>query len=111
MKILSCSKRGLEMLQSVELVNLLSHANTRLEFARGVTVFVGPNGAGKSSIIDAITFALFGEHIRKSTKGLLRRGSNQAYAKVGFTIGNRQFDAVRKIDSKGTVSAQLYEKR
>lgn len=98
------------MLRSVELVNFLSHANTRLEFDNGVTVFVGPNGAGKSSIIDAITFALFGEHIRKSTKGLLRRGSNQAYAKVEFSIGNRQFEAVRKIDPKGTVSAQLYEK-
>lgn len=98
------------MLQSVELVNFLSHANTRLEFDNGVTVFVGPNGAGKSSIIDAITFALFGEHIRKSTKGLLRRGSSQAYAKVEFSIGNRQFEAVRKIDPKGTVSAQLYEK-
>ena len=98
------------MLQSVELANFLSHANTKLTFDRGVTVFVGPNGAGKSSIIDAITFALFGEHIRKSTKGLLRRGSNQAYAKVEFSIGNRQFEAVRKIDNKGTVAAQLYEK-
>jgi exonuclease SbcC len=98
------------MLRSVELVNFLSHANTRLEFNNGVTVFVGPNGTGKSSVIDAITFALFGEHIRKSTKGLLRRGSNQAYTKVEFSIGNRQFEAVRKIDLKGTVSAQLYEK-
>lgn len=98
------------MLRSVELVNFLSHANTRLEFDNGVTVFVGPNGAGKSSIIDAITFALFGEHIRKSTKGLLRRGSSQAYARVEFSIGNRQFEAIRKIDLKGTVSAQLYEK-
>lgn len=98
------------MLRSVELVNFLSHANTRLEFDNGVTVFIGPNGAGKSSIIDAITFALFGEHIRKSTKGLLRRGSSQAYSKVEFSIGNRQFEAIRKIDLKGTVSAQLYEK-
>ena len=98
------------MLQSGELVNFLSHANTKLTFDRGVTVFVGPNGAGKSSIIDAITFALFGEHIRKSVKGLLRRGSNQSYAKVEFSIGNRQFEAVRKIDTKGTVAAQLYEK-
>ena len=98
------------MLQSVELENFLSHKNTKLTFDRGVTVFVGPNGAGKSSIIDAITFALFGEHIRKSTKGLLRRGSNQAYAKVEFSIGSRQFEAVRKIDSKGTVGAVLHEK-
>ena len=99
------------MLQSVEIVNFLSHSNTRLEFGKGVTVFVGQNGAGKSSIIDAITFALFGEHLRKSTKGLLRRGSSQAYTKVTFSIGNRQFEAIRKIDVKGTVSAQLYENK
>ena len=98
------------MLQSVELENFLSHKNTKLVFDKGVTVFVGQNGAGKSSIIDAITFALFGEHLRKSTKGLLRRGNNQAYAKVEFSIGNRQFEAVRKIDSKGTVGAVLQEK-
>ncbi|MDE1813754.1 MAG: AAA family ATPase, partial [Thaumarchaeota archaeon] len=98
------------MLQSVELENFLSHKNTKLTFDRGVTVFVGQNGAGKSSIIDAITFALFGEHMRKSTKGLLRRGSNQSYAKVEFSIGSRQFEAVRKIDSKGTVGAVLHEK-
>lgn len=98
------------MLQSVELENFLSHKNTKLTFDKGVTVFVGQNGAGKSSIIDAITFALFGEHLRKSTKGLLRRGNNQAYAKVEFSIGNRHFEAVRKIDSKGTVGAVLQEK-
>ena len=98
------------MLQSVELENFLSHKNTKLVFDKGVTVFVGQNGAGKSSIIDAITFSLFGEHLRKSTKGLLRRGNNQAYAKVEFSIGNRQFEAVRKIDSKGTVGAILQEK-
>ncbi len=99
------------MLQSVELENFLSHKNTKLTFDRGVTVFVGQNGAGKSSIIDAITFALFGEHLRKSTKGLLRRGNNQSYAKVEFTIGDRQFEAIRKIDSKGTVGAVLHERK
>ncbi|MDE1840846.1 AAA family ATPase [Candidatus Nitrosotalea okcheonensis] len=98
------------MLQSVEIENFLSHKNTKLTFDRGVTVFVGQNGAGKSSIIDAITFALFGEHLRKSTKGLLRRGSNQSYSKVEFSLGHRQFEAVRKIDSKGTAGAVLYEK-
>ncbi len=98
------------MLHSVEIENFLSHRHTKIDFGGGVTVFVGPNGAGKSSVIDAITFALFGEHIRKSTKGLLRRGTSQAYSKAEFSIGNRSFQAVRNIDSKGTVSAQLYEK-
>ncbi|MFQ6025659.1 MAG: AAA family ATPase, partial [Nitrosopumilaceae archaeon] len=59
------------MITSVELGNFLSHSNTKLDFDEGVTVFVGPNGAGKSSIIDAITFALFGRHTRKSNKGLI----------------------------------------
>ena len=98
------------MLQSVELANFLSHNNTKLEFGKGVTVFVGANGAGKSSIIDGITFALFGSHIRNSNKGLVRRGSSQAFAKVEFTARNKEFVAIRKIDSKGTISAQLYEK-
>ncbi len=99
------------MLNHVELGNFLSHFNTKLEFNKGVTVFVGQNGAGKSSIIDGITFALFGQHTRNSNKGLVRRGANQAYAKVDFSILDRRFEAVRKIDSKGIVSAQFFEKK
>src|SRR5438552_2796584 len=99
------------MLNEIELGNFLSHANTKLGFNEGVTVFVGQNGAGKSSIIDGITFALFGQHTRNSNKGLVRRGSVQAYAKVSFTILDRRFEAIRKIDSKGTVSAQFFEKK
>ncbi len=99
------------MLNEVELANFLSHSNTKLEFNKGVTVFVGQNGAGKSSIIDGITFALFGQHTRNSNKGLVRRGTNHAYSKVSFSISDRQFEAIRKIDSKGTVSAQFFEKK
>jgi len=99
------------MLTEIELGNFLSHHNTKLPFDKGVTVFVGHNGAGKSSVIDGITFALFGQHTRNSNKGLIRRGSNQGYAKVDFTIAGRAFEAVRKIDSKGTLAAQFFEKR
>lgn len=99
------------MIKSVELVNFLAHSSTKLDLEEGVTVFVGPNGAGKSSIIDAITFALFGQHTRKSNKGLIRRGTNQGYSKVYFTINEKSYEAVRKIDSKGTLSAQFLEKQ
>jgi len=99
------------MLNEIELGNFLSHSNTKLGFNEGVTVFVGQNGAGKSSIIDGITFALFGQHTRNSNKGLVRRRSNQAYVKVNFSILNRRFEAIRKIDSKGIVSAQFFEKK
>ncbi|WKT57860.1 SMC family ATPase [Candidatus Nitrosotenuis chungbukensis] len=91
--------------------NFISHSETKIDFEEGVTVFVGHNGAGKSSIIDAITFALFGEHTRKSNKSLIRRGTSQAYSKVSFTLNGKQYQAERKIDSKGTLGAQLFEIR
>lgn len=99
------------MITSVELGNFISHFETRLDFEEGVTVFVGHNGAGKSSVIDAITFALFGEHTRKSNKSLIRRGTSQAYSRVNFTLNGKQYQAERKIDSKGALGAQLFEIR
>ena len=97
------------MITSIELGDFLSHSSTELKFENGVTVFVGDNGAGKSSIIDAITFALFGQHTRKSNKGLIKRGATQGFAKIRFSINDRQFEAVRKIDSKGTLAATFAE--
>jgi exonuclease SbcC len=97
------------MIKSVELGNFISHSETRIPLEAGVTVFVGHNGAGKSSIIDAITFALFGEHTRKSNKGLIRRGTSQAYAKICFSVKGKLYEAVRKIDSKGVLHAQFFE--
>ncbi|MDH3278606.1 MAG: SMC family ATPase [Nitrosopumilus sp.] len=97
------------MITSIELGDFLAHSDTKLKFENGVTVFVGENGAGKSSIIDAITFALFGHHTRKSNKGLIKRGANQGFAKVGFSINGKQFEAVRKIDSKGGLAAKFSE--
>lgn len=98
------------MITSVELGNFLSHTETSLEFGNGVTVFVGHNGAGKSSIIDAITFALFGQHTRKSNKGLIKRGTDKAFAKVIFNANGKQYQVERKIDVKGGLAAQLSEK-
>ena len=97
------------MIRSMELVDFLAHSNTKLEFDSGATVFVGDNGSGKSSIIDAITFSLFGEHTRKNNKGLIRRGANQGFAKIEFSSNGKNYQAIRKIDSKGTLTAQFAE--
>jgi len=98
------------MINSIELGNFLSHSDTKLEFYDGVTVFVGNNGAGKSSIIDAITFALFGKHSRKTNKSLIKRGTTQGFAKINFTINGKELQAERKIDVKGGLAAQFSEK-
>jgi len=97
------------MIKSIELVDFLSHSDTKLEFNDNATVFVGQNGAGKSSIIDAITFTLFGEHTRKNNKSLIRRGANQGFAKIEFSANGKNYQALRKIDSKGGLTAQFSE--
>jgi len=97
------------MIRSIELVDFLAHSNTKLEFDHDSTVFVGDNGAGKSSIIDAITFSLFGQHTRKNNKGLIRRGSNQCFTRIEFSANGKNYQAVRKIDSKGALTAQFAE--
>ena len=89
------------MIKAIELVNFLPHSDTKLEFDENTTVFVGKNGSGKSSIIDAITFSLFGEHTRKNNKSLIRRGTNQGFVKIDFSANGKNYQALRKIDSKG----------
>ena len=103
------------MIHSIELIDFLAHHDTKLDFSNDATVFVGQNGAGKSSIIDAITFSLFGSHTRvlgskRSNKSLIRRGANKALVKIEFSANGKNFKAIRQIDSKGTLTAQFLEK-
>ena len=97
------------MITSIEAVDFLSHSKTKLDFESGMTVFVGQNGTGKSSMVDAITFSLFGRHTRQSNKRLIKHGSNQGYAKISFSINNKNYQAERKIDSKGSLSSKFSE--
>ena len=85
------------MITSVKLDNFLSHRHTELTFDNGVTVFIGGNGAGKSSIIDAMTFALFGETTRGKNEEIIRDGENQAATQIYFEVNGKKYQAVKKI--------------
>tara|TARA_B100000073_G_scaffold83272_1_gene63887 strand:- start:190 stop:2271 length:2082 start_codon:yes stop_codon:yes gene_type:complete len=98
------------MIHSIELIDFLAHHDTKLDFSNDATVFVGQNGAGKSSIIDAITFSLFGTHMRKNNKSLIRRGANKSLVKVDFSANGKNYRTIRQIDAKGTLTAQFLEK-
>lgn len=89
------------MIKAIELVNFISHSRTLLAFNRGVTIFVGHNGSGKSSIIDAITFALYGQHTRKTNKNLVRRGSDVSWLNLRFSVGSKEYNAYRRLGSNG----------
>ena len=71
-------------------VNLLS-AKTNL--------IVGSNGAGKSTILDALTFSLFGKPFRKINKGMLVNSINEkdTEVEIEFKKGPNKFKVVRGI--------------
>ena len=98
------------MIESVKIRDFLSHKfpDTMITLGNNTSVFVGNNGVGKSSVVDAITFALFGKHTRKNNKGLVRRGANTASVQVIFTIDGTRYLASRKIATKGETSATLH---
>ena len=80
--------------------NLLSTGNqfTEIQLDRNsTTLIIGENGSGKSSVIDGITFSLFGKTTRGNEEDLLRDGENQAYTKTNFVINGQNFTAIKKI--------------
>jgi DNA repair protein SbcC/Rad50 len=97
------------VIKDIKLHNFISHSDTTLTFNRGITIFVGHNGSGKSSIIDAITFALFGEHTRKSNKNLVQRGCQSSSVSLNFSIGSREYIAYRQIGSSGQSTSAKFE--
>jgi DNA repair exonuclease SbcCD ATPase subunit len=63
------------------------------------TLVVGQNGAGKSTMLDAISFGLFGKPHRNITKPQLLNSINnkQCVVEVEFSVGSAQFKIVRGI--------------
>ena len=82
--------------------NFLSTGNnfTEIDFEKApTTLVVGQNGAGKSTMLDAISFGLFGKPHRKISKMQLVNSVNEkgTVVEVEFRIGKKQFKIVRTI--------------
>ena len=82
--------------------NILSTGNsfTEIDFIRSNnTLIIGSNGAGKSTILDALTFGLFGKPFRKINKPQLVNTINSADAvvEIEFKIGRKQYKIIRGI--------------
>ena len=82
--------------------NFLSTGNqyTEVDFTENKTnLIIGTNGAGKSTVLDALTFSLFGKPFRKINKPQLINSVNEKDCKVEveFFIGNTEWKVVRGI--------------
>jgi DNA repair exonuclease SbcCD ATPase subunit len=88
--------------ENIRWKNFLSTGNqwTEVNITGSKTnLIVGQNGAGKSTILDALTFALFGKPFRKINKPLLVNSINGADCKteIEFKIGKSDYKIVRGI--------------
>ena len=82
--------------------NFLSTGNNFTEIQLNKTkstLIVGHNGSGKSTMLDAISFALFGRPHRNINKPQLINSINQkgCVVEVDFNVGQSQFKVIRGI--------------
>ncbi len=103
------------MIKSIELINWKTHKHTVMNFQKGVNVLVGVMGAGKSSVIDGISFGLFGtfpklNHKRTTVEELISNRpsvKDDAEVRVTFTIGSDEYTVTRKLNRKESTSSRL----
>lgn len=75
----------------------------------------GPTGAGKSSLIDAITFALYGSVARydddRLVAPIISQGLAEARVRLDFSVGEQRFTAVRVVRTTSAGKATTKEAR
>ena len=88
--------------EKIRYKNFLSTGNqfTEIDFTKtATTLVIGNNGAGKSTMLDALTFSLFGKSYRGVNKPLLVNSVNEkdCLVEIEFKIGNTAWKVVRGI--------------
>ena len=90
------------LFEKVRWKNFLSTGNqfTEIDFLKYSTnLIIGTNGAGKSTVLDALTFSLFGKSFRKINKPQLVNSVNEkdCVVEVEFSINGTQWKIQRGI--------------
>lgn len=98
-------------LLELELRNFMSYQHEVIDFSNlTVTAIIGENGVGKSSLIEAVTFALFGQSRAKSDDELSFSYNNQEkkwevenfFVKLKYEINGLKYQIVRSKSPSGT---------
>ena len=103
------------MIEQIELENWKTHGFSRLNFVKGTNILIGQMGAGKSSVLDAVSFALFGTFpsiARRSvnTSGIIRNRPEQkeaASVKLHLVINGDRYVVRRSLSLNRPAKATL----
>jgi len=103
------------MIDKITLKNWRTHKESILEFGTGTNVIVGVMGSGKSSLVNAISYSLFGtfpalKSKQVSLNEIIMNKPNQcdvAEITLEFRHGEKKYVAERKIKLDGTNEAKL----
>ena len=90
------------LFETIRWKNFLSTGNhfSEIKFNQhSSTLITGSNGSGKSTVLDALTFGLFGKPFRKINKSQLINTMNEKDTKVEveFSISSTQWKVIRGI--------------
>jgi len=90
------------LFETIRWKNFLSTGNqyTEVNFTENKpNLIIGTNGAGKSTVLDALTFSLFGKPFRKINKPQLINSTNEkdCSVEVCFSVNNTDWKIVRGI--------------
>ena len=90
------------LFEKIRWKNFLSTGNQYIEIKfteNSTNLIIGTNGAGKSTVLDALTFSLFGKPFRKINKPQLINSTNDkdCNVEVEFSIGPTKWKVVRGI--------------
>lgn len=88
--------------KTIRWMNFLSTGNTFTEISfikHKTTLIIGENGAGKSTMLDALSFAMYGKPFRNIKKNQLINTINGkgAVVELEFNIGKKQYKIIRGI--------------
>jgi exonuclease SbcC len=69
----------------------------------------GPTGSGKSSVLDAITYALFGyvERVGREASRLVSQGQPRMAVTLDFVVGNETYRVTRSTPASGQTKARF----
>ncbi|HEX2235926.1 MAG TPA: SMC family ATPase, partial [Actinomycetota bacterium] len=79
-------------------------ARTEVDFSgRSLIAIVGPTGAGKSSLLDGVTYALYGKtsRVQKDTKSLICSSCDSAEVQLVFEVDGVEHTVTRTMRRRG----------